>query len=118
MHARACLFLAAALPSHHPLTHMHACTLVTHICLFSLSTARQELCSLAGSLTRVTELMRAPALIPDARLRREVEECIERDRDFSPGADRISRSVGACLFVCLCVSCRVCVFCIIDGDGR
>jgi hypothetical protein len=39
--------------------------------------------------------MRNPALIEDARLRAEVAACIEQDGDFSPGADRVARSMGA-----------------------
>ncbi len=54
----------------------------------------EELCVL-GTRAKVTELMRAPHLISDVRLRREVEECIALDGDFSPGADRVARSVGA-----------------------
>ncbi len=39
--------------------------------------------------------MRTPALIEDARLRAEVATCIEQDGgDFSPGADRVARSMG------------------------
>lgn len=40
--------------------------------------------------------MRRPALIEDGRLRAEVEACIEEDADFSPGADRVARSMGGC----------------------
>jgi len=47
-----------------------------------------------GTRTKVTELMRAPHLIANHRLRREVMHCIAVDRDFSPGADRVSRSIG------------------------
>lgn len=54
----------------------------------------EELCQV-GSRQKVTELMRAPHLIVNLRLRREVTQCIELDEDFSPGADRVARSIGA-----------------------
>lgn len=60
-------------------------------------THTQELCLLPNR-SKVTELMRAPALIGDARLRAEVAACIAQDGDFSPGADLVSRSLGR--FVC------------------
>ncbi|CAM9905930.1 unnamed protein product, partial [Ectocarpus fasciculatus] len=43
----------------------------------------------------VAQLMRTPSLILDERLRREVEECISEDRDYSPHLDRVRRGVGA-----------------------
>jgi hypothetical protein len=54
----------------------------------------EELC-MVTTRAKVTELMRTPTLIQDVRLRQEVEQCIELDGDFSPGADRVSRSIGA-----------------------
>ncbi|CAN0601746.1 unnamed protein product, partial [Ectocarpus sp. 12 AP-2014] len=43
----------------------------------------------------IAQLMRTPSLILDERLRREVEECISDDRDYSPHLDRVRRGVGA-----------------------
>ncbi|CAM9531048.1 unnamed protein product [Ectocarpus sp. 6 AP-2014] len=43
----------------------------------------------------IAQLMRTPSLISDERLRREVEECISDDRDYSPHLDRVRRGVGA-----------------------
>eukprot|EP00624_Nannochloropsis_granulata_P006896 evm.model.NODE_5351_length_3213_cov_36.279491.2 len=54
----------------------------------------EELCRV-GTRQKVTELMRAPHLIANLRLRREVTQCIELDEDFSPGADRVARSIDA-----------------------
>jgi len=53
----------------------------------------EELCQV-GTRQKVTELMRAPHLIANLRLRREVTQCIELDGDFSPGADRVARAIG------------------------
>lgn len=43
----------------------------------------------------VAQLMRSPALITDDRLRREVEECMTQDKDYSPHMDRVRRGLGA-----------------------
>ena len=53
----------------------------------------EELCQLE-TRQKVTELMRAPHLIANLRLRWEVTHCIELDGDFSPGADRVARAIG------------------------
>lgn len=43
----------------------------------------------------VAQLMRSPSLISDDRLRREVEECLAQDKDYSPHMDRVRRGLGA-----------------------
>lgn len=43
----------------------------------------------------IAQLMRSPSLITDDRLRREVEECIAQDKDYSPHMDRVRRGLGA-----------------------
>ncbi|CAN0293511.1 unnamed protein product, partial [Laminaria digitata] len=43
----------------------------------------------------VAQLMRTPSLITDDRLRREVEECLAQDKDYSPHMDRVRRGLGA-----------------------
>lgn len=43
----------------------------------------------------VAQLMRSPSLITDVRLRREVEECLAQDKDYSPHMDRVRRGLGA-----------------------
>lgn len=43
----------------------------------------------------VAQVMRSPSLITDDRLRREVEECLAQDKDYSPHMDRVRRGLGA-----------------------
>ncbi|CAM9409903.1 unnamed protein product [Pylaiella littoralis] len=53
---------------------------------------------LVGALetgTAVAHLMRDPSLISDDRLRREVEDCMSEDKDYSPYLDRVRRGLGA-----------------------
>lgn len=45
--------------------------------------------------TAVAHLMRDPSLISDDRLRREVEDCMSEDKDYSPYLDRVRRGLGA-----------------------
>lgn len=45
--------------------------------------------------TAVAQLMRTPSLILDDRLRREVEDCMSEDKDYSPYLDRVRRGLGA-----------------------
>ena len=47
------------------------------------------------SKKKLTAAMKAPSLLADARLRAEVEECIEMDTHCSPYLDRVRHSVGA-----------------------
>lgn len=42
----------------------------------------------------VVQAMRTPSLIDDDRLRREVEDCLLQDRDYSPHMDRVRRGLG------------------------